>query len=115
MATQQVLLEYLTTTKIGEKGQLTIPKQFRDVQGLEAGAPFVVLRLGDGLILMQEQHRFQRLCEEISASLTKGGVTPAALLATLPETRQRLFERHYGASAATASGTQVRSRGNQKK
>jgi AbrB family looped-hinge helix DNA binding protein len=115
MATQQVLLEYLATTKIGEKGQLTIPKQFRDGQGLGAGAPFVVLRLGDGLILLPEQQRFHRLCEEISASLTKGGVSPEALLATLPETRQRLFERRYGDGAATASGAQVCFRGDRKK
>ena len=44
-------LEYLTTTKIGEKGQLTVPKQFREELGLGNGAPFAVLRLGDGLIL----------------------------------------------------------------
>jgi AbrB family looped-hinge helix DNA binding protein len=99
MAAQQ-LLEYLTTTKIGEKGQLTIPKQFRDGQGLGAGAPFVVLRLGGGLILLPEQQRFNRLCGEISASLTKGGVSTEALLASLPETRQRLFERRYGEGAA---------------
>ena len=31
MASRQATLEYLTTTKIGEKGQLTVPKQFRRV------------------------------------------------------------------------------------
>ena len=51
MATHHTTLEYLTTTKIGEKGQLTVPKQFRDDLGLANGAPFAVLRLGDGLIL----------------------------------------------------------------
>ena len=115
MAAQQMLLEYLATTKIGEKGQLTIPKQFRDGQGLGAGAPFVVLRLGDGLILLPEQQRFNRLCNKISASLTKGGVSPDALLATLPKTRQLIYERRYGAGAAMAKGPQVRSRGNRNK
>jgi AbrB family looped-hinge helix DNA binding protein len=115
MAAQQMLLEYLATTKIGEKGQLTIPKQFRDGQGLGAGAPFVVLRLGDGLILLPEQQRFNLLCKKISASLTKGGVSPEALLATLPKTRQLIYERRYGAGAATAKGPQVRSRGNRNK
>ena len=115
MAAQQMLLEYLATTKIGEKGQLTIPKQFRDGQGLGAGAPFVVLRLGDGLILLPEQQRFNRLCEKISASLTKGGVSPEALLATLPKARQIVFERRYGTSASTGAGPQVRARGNRSK
>jgi AbrB family looped-hinge helix DNA binding protein len=115
MANQGLLLEYLATTNIGEKGQLTIPKQFRDGQGLGAGAPFVVLRLGNGLILLPEQQRFQRLCEQISATLTKGGVSPEALLATLPRTRQIIYERRYGASAATPKGPHSRSRGNRNK
>jgi AbrB family looped-hinge helix DNA binding protein len=51
MAARNQTLEYLTTTKIGEKGQLTVPKQFREDHGLGAGAPFAVLRLGDGLVL----------------------------------------------------------------
>jgi AbrB family looped-hinge helix DNA binding protein len=96
------LLEYLTTTKIGEKGQLTVPKQFREDLGLEAGAPFAVLRLGDGLILLPEQQRFDQLCQEISASLTAGGVTAEAVLETLPETRQRVYARRYGATEAAA-------------
>jgi len=98
MAAQTPLLEYLTTTKIGEKGQLTVPKQFREDLGLEAGAPFAVLRMGDGLILLPEQQRFDQLCEAISASLTAGGVTAESVLATLPETRQRLYARRYGSA-----------------
>ena len=45
MTSQQTVLEYLTTTKIGEKGQVTVPKQFREDLGLDTGAPFAVLRL----------------------------------------------------------------------
>ena len=96
MASQQTVLEYLTTTKIGEKGQVTVPKQYRENLGLGAGAPFAVLRLGDGLILMPQQDRFERLCAEISSALTTNGITPEAVLATLPEARQRVFERRYG-------------------
>ena len=102
MATQAPLLEYLTTTRIGEKGQLTVPKQFREDLGLEAGAPFAVLRLGDGLLLLPEQQRFDQLCAEISASLTAAGVTADAALATLPATRQRIYARRYGAAASSS-------------
>lgn len=95
MATRQATLEYLTTTKIGEKGQLTVPKQFREDLGLGTGAPFAVLRLGDGLVLLPEQQRFQRLCEQISSALSRAGVNAEEVLASLPETRQRVFERRY--------------------
>jgi AbrB family looped-hinge helix DNA binding protein len=97
MATRDTTLEYLTTTKIGEKGQLTVPKQFREDLGLGTGAPFAVLRLGDGLILLPEQQRFEHLCERMSSVLSGAGITPAAMLATLPQAREQVFERRYGA------------------
>ncbi len=115
MADQQVLLEYLATAKIGEKGQLTVPKQFRDDLGLGTGAPFAVLRLGDGLILLPEQQRFDRFCERIGAALTNARVTPEAVLATLPATRQRIFDHRYGANGSTASQAREQPIGNRKK
>lgn len=96
MATHNTTLEYLTTTKIGEKGQLTVPKQFRDDLRLGIGAPFAVLRLGDGLILLPEQQRFEQLCEQVSSSFTAAGLTSNDLLATLPEARNRVYARRYG-------------------
>jgi AbrB family looped-hinge helix DNA binding protein len=96
MGTHNSTLEYLTTTKIGEKGQLTVPKQFREDLGLGNGAPFAVLRLGDGLILLPEQQRFEHLCQQVSSSLTAADVNAADLLATLPEARNRVYDRVYG-------------------
>lgn len=109
MASHDTTLEYLTTTKIGEKGQLTVPKQFREDLGLSSGAPFAVLRLGDGLILLPEQQRFEQLCEKVSARLTSAGLTPDDLLTTLPQARNRVYERFYG-KKLSAGITQRRSR-----
>lgn len=96
MSTHNTPLEYMTTTKIGEKGQLTVPKQFRKDLGLGIGAPFAVLRLGDGLILLPEQRRFDQLCERVSSSLTAAGLTTEDVLATIPEARNRVYTRRYG-------------------
>jgi AbrB family looped-hinge helix DNA binding protein len=103
MTTHNITLEYLTTTKIGEKGQLTVPKQFREDLGLGNGAPFAVLRLGDGLILLPEQQRFEQLCERVSSILTAAGLTSEDILATLPEARNRIYARRYG-KKPTGSG-----------
>jgi AbrB family looped-hinge helix DNA binding protein len=108
MANQQALLEYLATTKIGEKGQVTVPKQFRENLGLGTGAPLVVFRLGNGLILIPQQDRFERLCAEISSALTANGLAPKAVLATLPEVRQRIFERRYGSGRMNETASQRR-------
>ena len=96
MATRSSALEYLTTTKIGEKGQLTVPKEFRDELGLGDGAPFAVLRLGNGLILFPEQRRFEILCERVNDALTGAGITGPEIMAGLPDARSRVYQRRYG-------------------
>jgi AbrB family looped-hinge helix DNA binding protein len=103
MSTHNASLEYLTTTKIGEKGQLTVPKQFREDLGLGTGAPFAVLRLGDGLLLLPEQRRFEQLCEEVSSALTAAGVDSGDLLATLGDARQLVYAKHYRRNAPPKS------------
>lgn len=95
MSSAEPLVEYLATTRLGEKGQLTVPKEYRETLGLETGAPFAVLRVGDGLILMPEQRRFQTLCDRIAATLEGAGIAEAALQATLAEARRRVSARHY--------------------
>jgi AbrB family looped-hinge helix DNA binding protein len=109
MSSHNTTIEYLTTTKIGEKGQLTVPKQFRLDLGLGTGAPFAVLRLGDGLILLPEQRRFEQLCQQVDTTLTAAGVTQADLLATLSTARKRVYQRKYG-SKVSGTSTQRLSR-----
>lgn len=115
MAGRQATLEYLTTTKIGEKGQLTVPKQFRKDLGLGTGAPVAVLRLGDGLLLLPEQQRFEHLCEQVGSALAGAGLKPEAILATLPEARKRVFGRHYKRSEFSKKTSSRHSRGQREK
>ena len=95
MLSNQPQVEYVAHTRIGEKGQLTIPKQYRDELGMDTGAPVAVLRIGEGLMLIPEQNRFRILCESIASVLEHRRISPADLLETLPEARQRVFARHY--------------------
>jgi bifunctional DNA-binding transcriptional regulator/antitoxin component of YhaV-PrlF toxin-antitoxin module len=88
-------VEFVTTTQMGEKGQVTVPRRYRDALKLETGAPIVVLRLGASLLLIPEQARFRQLCDRISDIFTSHGVTEGELLASLPEARGRVFDRHY--------------------
>lgn len=103
MASHDPAIEYLSTTKIGEKGQLTVPKQFREDLGLDSGAPFVVLRMGDALLLLPQQQQFERLCQKISENLTGAGITEKIALAGLPEARKRIVARRYGSKRGRRS------------
>jgi bifunctional DNA-binding transcriptional regulator/antitoxin component of YhaV-PrlF toxin-antitoxin module len=88
-------VEYLTTTRLGEKGQITLPKAYRDTIALEVGAPITVLQLGSGLLLIPEDTRFRALCDRIATTFARHGVEAEALLATLPDTRARVVTQHY--------------------
>jgi len=95
MAANEPLVEYLATTRLGEKGQMTVPKEYREAMGLQTGAPVAVLRVGEGLILMPEQARFQHLCDSLASALEGAGITEADLQSTLEESRRRVVARRY--------------------
>ena len=68
------LVEYLATTRIGERGTMTLPKDYCDELQLETGAALTILRIGDGLMLIPEQKRFSELCDSIAGKLERVGV-----------------------------------------
>lgn len=88
-------VEYLMTGRLSEKGQLVLPKEFRDEQGLEAGSPIAILKIGNSLLLLPEMDKFNALCERIENALRSVGATGEELLSTLPETRREVFRRLY--------------------
>ena len=88
-------VEYLTTARLGEKGQITLPKAYRDAVALEVGAPISVLQLGSGLLLIPEDTRFRTLCDRIATTFARHGVEADELLGILPDARQRVVARHY--------------------
>jgi len=62
-------VKYMTTTRLGEKGQLTIPKEFRESLNLEPGEPLAVMRVGPGLMVYVEQLRFREVCLRLAEFL----------------------------------------------
>jgi len=80
MSNSETQVEYVAHTRIGERGQVTIPKLYRDELGLGAGAPVAVLRIGEGLMLIPEQERFRILCDSIASVLDQRKMAPGDLL-----------------------------------
>jgi len=93
-------VEYFATARLGEKGQITLPKAYRDAVALDPGAPITVLQVGSGLLLIPENTRFRDLCDRIATTFARHGVQEQDLLATLPEARERVVSRHYPQLAA---------------
>ena len=93
----QKAVDYLTTTRMGERGTMTLPKEYRHSVNLETGSPMTILRIGDGLLLVPEQTRFDQLCESFTTRLENAGITEGALQSTLPEVREELTRQRYPA------------------
>lgn len=74
---------------------MTVPKEYREALKLQTGAPVTVLRVGNGLILMPEQTRFQKLCDSLAAALEGAGISETHLQSTLAESRRRVVTRRY--------------------
>ena len=77
-------VEYVTTARLGEKGQITIPKEWRDRMGLETGSPIAIVRVGTSLMLFAEHDRFKELCERIADLISERGLPEHDLLVGLP-------------------------------
>ncbi len=88
-------VEFLATTRLGEKGQLTIPKEYRQALALDPGSPIAVVRIGNALLLIPEEARFHDLCDRVARAFSSHGMTAAEVVSTLPEARERVYERLY--------------------
>ncbi|MEK6410875.1 MAG: AbrB/MazE/SpoVT family DNA-binding domain-containing protein [Acidobacteriota bacterium] len=106
MSPETLPVEFLTTTQVGEKGQLTVPSEYRGALQLEEGAQVAVLRLGGALLLIPEHAYFRQLCDRIASVFSNLGVTEVDILSTLPAARQRVFERRYPELAKPAKKQQ---------
>lgn len=81
--------------RLSEKGQLVLPKEFRDEQGLEVGSPIAVLKIGNSLLLLPEMGMFNALCDSIERSLKRAEISREEVLQSLPETRKEVFAEMY--------------------
>ncbi len=95
------ITEYVMTGRLSEKGQLVLPKNFRDDEGLTAGSPIAILRFGNGLLLLPEGQRFEKLCESMQRTLADEGLTAQDVLDGLPEARRQVFRELYPDLAAS--------------
>jgi AbrB family looped-hinge helix DNA binding protein len=88
-------VEFLATTRLGEKGQLTIPKEYRQSLALDPGSPIAVVQVGNALLLIPERARFRELCDRLARAFSSRGMTATDVLSTLPEARERVYARLY--------------------
>jgi bifunctional DNA-binding transcriptional regulator/antitoxin component of YhaV-PrlF toxin-antitoxin module len=98
-ALENNFVAYFSTIRLSEKGQLVLPKEYRDEQNLKAGNDLAALKIGNGLLLLPQMEKFNALCGSIERVLTKNNLTADDFLDTLDETREELFAEVYPKAA----------------
>ena len=83
----------VATIKLGEKGQLTIPKPVREKKHLKKGDQFAVIEVGDGLMILPLEGVIEGLSRQIQKVLVH--VNPHELDNALSESRQKLYKELY--------------------
>ena len=111
MPSRHATLEYLTTAKIGEKGQLHGPKTIPQGPRFGNGGAFCGIALGGRPRSSARAAAFFSSPRTVGSALTGAGLTPDAILATLPEARKRLVAHRPKKSDSSKRTSRRHSRG----
>ncbi len=88
----------MSLVKIRERGQLTIPSEYRKGLGLEEKDVVNIVKVGESLILTRKQLAGDLLSRKIEAEMKKQGLTLQDLLDNLREQRKKYRKEAYGKS-----------------
>jgi AbrB family looped-hinge helix DNA binding protein len=86
--------------KIRERGQLTIPSEFRKGLGLEEKDVVNIVKVGETLILTRKQLAGDLLSKKIEDEMRKKDLTLQDLLDNLKAQRKRYNKETYGKTKA---------------
>lgn len=83
-------------TRLGKKGQLTVPPDYRRMHKLSKGSDILFIQLGDALMVVPYDLALNHLCEQIRAALVGRGISVGKALKNLAKIRRRRFQSLYG-------------------
>jgi bifunctional DNA-binding transcriptional regulator/antitoxin component of YhaV-PrlF toxin-antitoxin module len=85
----------MPVVKLRERGQLTIPYEYRKELGLDKEDVLNVLKIGDVLILVPRHLAGDVISRKIESEMKKKGPTLDNLLKNLSEQRKRYSKERY--------------------
>jgi bifunctional DNA-binding transcriptional regulator/antitoxin component of YhaV-PrlF toxin-antitoxin module len=86
----------MSLVKMRERGQLTIPYEYRKELGLEKKEMINVIKAGEALILTRKQPIGDAISIKMEDAMKKRGLTLQDLLSNLKDQRRRYNKEAYG-------------------
>ncbi len=78
-----------TEVRVAQRGQITLPKAFRDAYAIREGDVLTVVDIGDALVLAVGRTGIDRIADELAAELAARGETLESMLDAVREARER--------------------------
>lgn len=82
--------------EIKSRGQLTIPKQIREMSHLEEGQVVSIIPVGESVIITPKRLELDEARRQIRKILKESGLAPEDVLAGLKQEREALYRETYG-------------------
>ena len=82
---------------LDEKGRLSLPKPIRAALGVQPGSSIAYVILDHALLLIPQDEHLETLMRRGREALTEAGVSAQDVLDGLPDARNEVFIRAYGA------------------
>jgi bifunctional DNA-binding transcriptional regulator/antitoxin component of YhaV-PrlF toxin-antitoxin module len=86
----------LSIVRLSEKGQLTIPAEYRRKHDLERDSTLALIQLGDVLILAPIDEMLTEITERMEASMRRSGVTIDDLMEETLVARAEITHEEFG-------------------
>ena len=95
----------LSLARLSEKGQLTIPAEYRRAQSLERDSTLVLVQIGDALVLVPHDEALASVTERMEAVMRGLGVSVDDLIEAAADARREIVAREFGTSPDEDEGT----------
>lgn len=83
------------TYVVQERGQVTLPREFRKKYGLKKGDVIVFRETEEGLLISPREAQVMQLLDEIGEALREKGISLDELIESGREIREELYQEKY--------------------
>jgi bifunctional DNA-binding transcriptional regulator/antitoxin component of YhaV-PrlF toxin-antitoxin module len=89
----------IAITRLSEKGQLTIPADYRRAHDLGRDSTIVLLEMGDALVIVPHDEVLAGVTSRLIAAMRGSGETVESLIAAADDARAEIVREEFGEEA----------------
>jgi bifunctional DNA-binding transcriptional regulator/antitoxin component of YhaV-PrlF toxin-antitoxin module len=86
----------LTVARLSEKGQLTIPAEYRRLHDLERDSMLALIQMGDALVLVPLDEALEQITERLASAMRGAGVSVEDLISEAQAARAEIVREEFG-------------------